>query len=464
MANRLLRMRRLGLFDAADGVRRLGRVAAVAPARRQRHLQHRVQRVVAPRLRGHLFKRPAHRLARLVLAEIGERRIAEPRGACCRQQRHRRRREQACGRRILQIRLTQQQAADEIGDAADEVAHRQIHAQARALPDHGRSERIGHAVQHLHLPAVGAATQRARQRQRVRQGTQVVAGDHRIDALARLEQQRAEPLESGIGGGLVGIHRAGPETLRRQRHFAVPVGALDQAHAQRPFGGPGQAQQIQQIRTGVRTIGLQCQSGRNAGPLRQPPEHRQHQRPAVVVFHVEGEADAGLHSGVAQRLQPTQHPFHAARQIDRVEARRQCGKFHREIGLRRRSGCEPGEQLMDASGVDIGLGFGQHRFAQGVEAHRCGQAGDFFHGRGEDRGILLDHEQARHTRHRLLQQRRHPDRSAQPQQPPEHSAQFEVSEIRADVRGDHAVAAQLRQHVNEVEQGIAQRGVGDGTL
>ena len=126
------------------------------------------------------------------------------------------------------------QPANQICNARQQFAHRQINPHALAVLDDRLAHRLGHAVEHLDLVTVGRNAELLRRDDGVGQAAQVVAAEGGVDDVVAFEQN-GSVLVVRIGFRFVQENRDRPALLLGPGDLAVPVGALDQAHADPPF-------------------------------------------------------------------------------------------------------------------------------------------------------------------------------------------------------------------------------------
>ncbi len=173
------------------------------------------------------------------------------------------------------------------------------------------------------------------QGQRVGDRTDVVRSQGQLDAaFARaagdgLDEHRRHPLETGVGGPLVGPDRHGPAHPFGVDHLVVPVGALDQPHRHLPAATrkrepPGPVDQPACVVRPAAEVGLHGQPCRELDRFTTPLEERDGQVFDGRLFHVEADQHPLLGRFAEDRRQGGRQGLKRALEVDRVAARAQA--------------------------------------------------------------------------------------------------------------------------------------------
>ena len=289
---------------------------------------------------------------------------------------------------------------------------------------------------------------------------QIVGGDRRVQRVAALQQPAGEPLVVGVGGALGAEGRQRPATLRRPGRLLVPVGALDQPHAEPAAESAGRGMDALGIGAGLRQVGLQGDrwlpgAGEGGGHVEEQVED---QRLQLVVFHVRRHRRAVARRRRQQRFEAREDAIARAGGIERIEARSQRRELQRQ--MRRPAARLPFEQIEIAGEIGVGLRLRQHRLADRVERrlrrhprqlveHAPDSGRAFF---GEKAPRQAPHEDAHAPAQRRARR--------QPEQPALPAGARHAAQIGGEMRRNVAGTAQLRQDIDQLEQPVAQLRIG----
>jgi len=202
-----------------------------------------------------------------------------------------------------------QQAAHQVGEQGFMVAHGRIdaagpvQAAGRLRAHHLLVQGFTHAVQALELVLTGLVAGRVGQLVDGGQGVGIVGGELGVDGLGRGQQAACAGQVGHIGVGLAGVNRVVAQAIELGTlDFAVPVGALDQAHHQAVAAAPGQVDHVVDHVRAAFLVGLDHEAdavpARQRGLEAQALQQLQRQLQAVGFFGVDVQADV-----VATRLQ-----------------------------------------------------------------------------------------------------------------------------------------------------------------
>ncbi len=226
------------------------------------------------------------------------------------------------------VRGVLHQAPDQIGNSRQQLAHRQIDAHALAVLNDRLAHRLGHAIEHLHLVAVGRHADLFGRDDRVRQTAQIVTAERRVDRVMAFEQEPAQPLVVGVGFRFVQKNWYRPILLLGPGDLAVPIRAFDEPNSDAPRLPARPANQIAHVLFCV--VEIRLQRNRRVrllvkfGFFQHAAKNRQGQIAENILLHVDRHRGLQSRSFAKQLAQSLTHdPFGIW--VERIEAGAQRG-------------------------------------------------------------------------------------------------------------------------------------------
>ncbi len=204
-----------------------------------------------------------------------------------------------------------QQAAHQVGHAGDHLAVGAVEAHPPGDLEQALAHRFGHAVEDLEFVAFFGDAEGLGCFQDGGDRADVVRAAGEVHPFVVFQQQARLALEGGVGGRLFGVNGNRPAVLAGADRLVIPVGALDQAHADRQTMLAGPGDELRDVFVRVLEIGLQgdAQMGVVGILATQAAVEIEGEVLALPRLHVEAQVAADGDDLVADAAQPLENPL-----------------------------------------------------------------------------------------------------------------------------------------------------------